>query len=621
MKKLLIAIIVLIIVSTALGALLWFGLQPASTTLAGEDGRRTTRLERWIGDRLQAIAQANLNPDFSFDSLDYEYPATVELRNVVMADGDVEIINVPAVAIEFTEVPKVGKPIIIEKIAVVQPTMRLVTDAEGNLRGWSNLVRTAPDAEQTEPAIDEGRSTRPSDVFAIRLIEVSSASVSYEPTDEPAMKLDELTFDLTTDPDVDAPGWYDLNVEFNRDHLMVLNIDGRFSIDEAIMELASLSLDMDVQPQRYEMMPPSLQKILKRYAVTGTLELNADGTVHATEPMASQINLVASLVDGYLSVDDYTIPVKAMDIDASLSESVLDLTWLVADAMGGTSTITGRAVFDDARNATVEAELKQLRLERFLRPAEAEFAPQSVQDAPVGVIGDEAQTPLQEAAERADAPEAKNKPQYVGNIDLTLQAAMNLDQPQETLDGTGAIEVTQARLVNIPLFGGLVRTVAGAINPSGGADDKLNANLEFRPTQVLVRDMKLISQTVAARGEGEINYDGAINFRFNAGPMEKMQESLGALGELLGKITDSLVKYQVTGTFAEPKFDTRALGIGATSSEQPKADDAPPADAAPDDAPASDQDDADAPPADNTAAEDPDPSDEPDDAPDRPNRP
>lgn len=584
MKKLLIVIIVLVVVSAAIGALIWFGLQPGRSLSAGEDGEQTTRLERWVGDRLRAIADSNLNPDFTFASLDYEYPATVTLHDVRMTSGDTEIMNVLSVVVVFTEVPKIGKPIVIEKVSVTDPKFRFVADADSNLLGWSRLVRTRSTASR-QPREEGGLSTRPSDVFAIRLIEVDNGVVTYELPDEPAMKLDGLTFELTTDPDADAPGWYGLDATLDRSALFLLDANGRFNIDEALLELASLSLNMDIEPQRYAVLPPTLQKLAQRHAVTGTLELNADGTVHATDPLASQLNVVASLTDGYMSVKDYTVPVKSMDIDATLSEAVLDLKWLVADAFGGTATITGQAMLDETKSATAHAEVDGLRLERFFEPADAEQAPEPEQNAPTGTIGDDQQTPLQKAAERTDKPAAKQKPQYVGNIDLNLDATLALDNTPQSLDGSGALEVTNGRLVNIPLFGGLVRTVAGAINPSGGADDKLNADLKLTGTQVQITNMKLISQAVAARGEGEINYDGTINFRFNAGPMEKVQESLGAIGELLGKITDKLVTYQVTGTFADPKFNTRALGIGATSSKQPEPEPEKPSEDAPEDAP------------------------------------
>jgi len=45
----------------------------------------------------------------------------------------------------------------------------------------------------------------------------------------------------------------------------------------------------------------------------------------------------------------------------------------------------------------------------------------------------------------------------------------------------------------------------------------------------------------------------SLNLRFNGGPIEKLQEKLGVVGDLLGTITDNVGSYRVTGTLSDPK--------------------------------------------------------------------
>ena len=80
--------------------------------------------------------------------------------------------------------------------------------------------------------------------------------------------------------------------------------------------------------------------------------------------------------------------------------------------------------------------------------------------------------------------------------------------------------------------------------------------LAFRPFEV-------VGGPNLARGEGELYFDSRIDFRFNAGPMERLQGVLGPLGAALGDVTYKLVKYQVTGTLDEPTAAVKPLGIGA----------------------------------------------------------
>ena len=43
--------------------------------------------------------------------------------------------------------------------------------------------------------------------------------------------------------------------------------------------------------------------------------------------------------------------------------------------------------------------------------------------------------------------------------------------------------------------------------------------------------------------------------------MERLQESIGALGRALGSLTDRIVRYQVTGAIGDPSVRVRPFGI------------------------------------------------------------
>jgi len=66
---------------------------------------------------------------------------------------------------------------------------------------------------------------------------------------------------------------------------------------------------------------------------------------------------------------------------------------------------------------------------------------------------------------------------------------------------------------------------------------------------------------VLARINGVVAYDGTLDLEANAGPMEKVQGMLGEVGNILGKVTDQLVKYRITGKAGDPKVAVRPLGL------------------------------------------------------------
>ncbi len=557
MKRLLLIFIIMIVFGAgAVGFVFFYLLQPMAVR---DDGQSTTRLEQWLAERLRAIARANLNPEFSFFALDYEYPATVTLNDVRFADGDVALITAASITIEFTELPRIGEPIKIERIRVDQPVMRLVATPDGGLHGWSTVVAPGAANEAGQSSGSAKAGIRPSDVFAIRRIEINSASVRYEPVDEPAMKLDDLTFDLQTDPAVDQPGQYTLDVALDRENLFALHLDGQLNIDTAVLHLDALSLQTDLVPDRYEILPPIVQRFVRKHSITGFLESELTGTIPIQEAMQSTVTLKATLIDGYVASGRYTLPVKSMETTIDFSDGVATIDSLVLSALGGQATVRGEAGFVDSRDVFLNVDAEDLRLGELAQPTVAaaqEKAPNETAD----VV----------STTTTDKPA---NPKYTGIINYVGTIEFTMNDPAGSLDGEGTLQVTEGKLVHVPVIGGLVRTVAGVVKPNGGNNDTLESKVQLTGTEVQLRQLKLVSQAVAARGEGEIGFDGALNFRFNAGPLEKAQDALGAVGNLFGKITDKLVTYQVTGTASQPKFNARPLGLGVTKPAESKTGD------------------------------------------------
>ena len=52
-----------------------------------------------------------------------------------------------------------------------------------------------------------------------------------------------------------------------------------------------------------------------------------------------------------------------------------------------------------------------------------------------------------------------------------------------------------------------------------------------------------------------------MDMEFNADALGKIQSKLGGFGKLLGEISDSVVKYRITGTPNQPKISVQPLGI------------------------------------------------------------
>ena len=205
-------------------------------------------IERWCGEQLLAIANDHLGPRLDFKSLDYQRPTTLWLYDLTLTSGDVTFIRADSVRVEFAQVPRPGRPIVISEVALQRPVVRLIEQHDGSLAGFRGFV-----ASEGGRVLPDGGSTRLSDVLAITVIRVADGRVSYEPLDKPAMVLRPLTFDLTrARPAAAAPeaGWYAFEASLTLDPVAELVTSARLNLDTGDLDIARLTLDVALSPAR-----------------------------------------------------------------------------------------------------------------------------------------------------------------------------------------------------------------------------------------------------------------------------------------------------------------------------------------------------------------------------------
>ena len=129
-----------------------------------------------------------------------------------------------------------------------------------------------------------------------------------------------------------------------------------------------------------------------------------------------------------------------------------------------------------------------------------------------------------------------------------------------TLHGDGQLQVGDARLTNVALVSGL-NNAMNLVTRQPRHTDRMNAIFDLTPTGVEIGHLNLVTGIMAVRGAGVIGFDDSLNLILNGGPLERLQESLGLLGHALGRVTDRLVRYQVTGTTQKPVIHVRPFGF------------------------------------------------------------
>jgi hypothetical protein len=408
---------------------------------------------------------------------------------------------------------------VIEAVELREPQVRLISRGDGSLHGFSGLVKRSSGSVQ-----DDGGSTRPSDVFAIRRIGVAAGCIQYEGGGGPPMRLDDLDLDLTAEPGGAEPGWYALAAHMVRPPVLEMSMGARLNIDTALLAIDAATVDMSVDPSQRELLPPWLQSLLRQHRVAGRLTGAVRGEVPLGDAASGSLDVELQLADANVRLGEIDVPVESLLVRSRLAERRLLLESVDARLLGGAVALAGEIELDGQRAAWLDVEARGLRLEHLT------------------------------------SPDAARQPRYAGSADLRGEMSVSLAAAPDTLDGSGRVEITDGTLVDDPLLGGVYRAIGFGVGSAGR--DRGSADLHLEPRRFRFTDIELVAPTFAARGAGEIGFDSSIAFTINAGHMERLQAAIGPLGEAIGKLTDKAVVYEVSGTLAEPRVNVRAFGMG-----------------------------------------------------------
>ncbi|HMQ16002.1 MAG TPA: AsmA-like C-terminal region-containing protein, partial [Phycisphaerae bacterium] len=502
----------------------------------GEDARGG--LADWVGRQIVAIVNAHVVPEISFRQLTYTPPGRVELADAVLSAPDgTRVVELRRLAIELAEVPRLNHPIVIEKVQIDRGTLNLVADAEtGGLRGLWPLVRGAAGSGPVGEGEGEGEgaSVRLSDVLRLRRVELRDISIRYDPGDgKPVMELAGITTALNIAPQSEArdaageaaagqePGWYALSLRVERPGLMRLEADGRVNLDTLVAEVSAGLLRATVGDETLASLPPELQALLRRHEAQGELTLRFSGRIPLRDWKSGEAQADVELRDFVVATGDYRLPILELLATARLQERRIELESLKGVTLRGEVEARGSAVPQgESWAAEASWRVERLDLRALMR------------------------------ANRASA----GLPPIAGRLSSRGEARGDLGALPGSLRGSGEASVRDGELMWVPGLAQLSEVMRIGLD-FADMDLKDRADVEFRLSAqgVEVTRSELVSTFIAARGEGLVRYDGTLDMRVNAGPMEKLKSVLGGLGAQLGRLTDGLMAYRVTGPLNAPK--------------------------------------------------------------------
>ncbi|MGD0140305.1 MAG: hypothetical protein ABSD28_15645 [Tepidisphaeraceae bacterium] len=330
-------------------------------------------LQDWIGSQLQDIANSYLNPRLSFTDLAYEYPLTVSLRNLHLTADDpthpghtIDIIACAHAVVSLAEIPSVGKPIVIEKIALDEPLISAIAvkPRSKNFVGFSDLIRGGTGGSSS--ASSSGTSGKLSDVFRMRLVQIANGKIVYDPRIEGTvpMTLDQINTQLNISPA--NAGWYRLDTDIARKPVFDLQVNGLLNLDSFSVRDVDVKMLADLGQDKRDFLPPELQAMLKQYQASGKLNVELTGSMPVMDPMHGQVQARVKLDRANLVMSGMRIPVDNLDLKSQFADGNVTMSWLRIRALGGSADLSGSVALNERLDADLHLKVAGMVPEKLL---------------------------------------------------------------------------------------------------------------------------------------------------------------------------------------------------------------------------------------------------------------
>lgn len=487
-------------------------------------------LESWIGRQIVGMVNHVLVPRIDYKTLQYSPPYRVTMTDVSLtAPGDLKLLKLVDMRLELAERPKMGEPVIFKEVHIGDGLINLQQDPKtGKLRGFDPLIEER--FSNTFSPSGSSQEFRLSNVLELRRISLKSVNLRYDDgSGQPAMELKGLTTAVTIAPEgADKEGgWYDLDLNFGRGTLFHVTFKGQFNIDTFDVDCEEATLAIEINQETITNLPPQLQQLLTQVQARGDLDAGFRGQVSLSDPLAASLTGRVQLRNFDVTFGDYHLPIRSLDASVKLENRKLMVPQVKASMLNGALT------------AAVEVDLGQY--DAGTLPGRATWEMHDVQ--------------LREAVKGYK----DERTRLAGRTTSTGVAMFDLMEMPRSLRGDGRIIITEGNLLGVPLMSELAQIMKigfGRLVPE--LNDKASVKFELTSAGAQITDSEVTTTLMAARARGIVGYDMNLDLKVNAGPLEKIQSLFGKLGRTIGKVTDNLVSYRVTGPAWDP---TVAVGM------------------------------------------------------------
>jgi hypothetical protein len=171
-------------------------------------------------------------------------------------------------------------------------------------------------------------------------------------------------------------------------------------------------------------------------------------------------------------------------------------------------------------------------------------------------------------------------PPLGGTLDFSGELKGSLSSLPERAHGQGEVSVRKGRLAHLPMLS----TIDAALDRAAEAfmrreraahgHDELRIDFDLNGDHAHIGKLRMNSRWYGLRGHGDVYLDSRLDLAVEGGPVQKLENELGDVGDVLGEITETLVRARVTGTVDKRKAGCRGTRLRrCTAQEAPEARD------------------------------------------------
>ena len=295
-----------------------------------------------IESQLIAAVEDHLHATIRVGKIRYHIPFTVHLYDVKLIghpeiNGGVELLSARRINISLASIPWGKGPVIIQRLAIIDPSAHIVRQPDGSIAGL-DLVKPTGEQHPHGPM-------KLSDLLQLRRFMMRDGTVvvidhtphgTLGPTEWKNIDSDML---LTQN----SPSLYSFHFTIANGGVAAASVNGSFDVDTLQLKVNRLAASVQASPGQAEpaSLPPEVRHLLAQYNVGGSISFSGAGDIPLLSPSNSTFtselslsNAQARTVDG-LHLDDLRVKLQADRAGGKATTRPVTVKLTQFDAMAG----------------------------------------------------------------------------------------------------------------------------------------------------------------------------------------------------------------------------------------------------------------------------------------------